>query len=419
MAIALNNSIGIASVHSPAFTVGSGSNRLLVVGIANGGAPVTAVDWNGTPLTKASLPTTNYACSIWYLIAPASGFFNINITTASSTFNGFAMDFTGAEQSTAVIDGNAESHPSPGSSDALNITTAHNNTFVVDCLFVNNSTTMTVDSSQTQLINSPIAGACSYRTVPSSFGVSPMSWTFGSSQFAEHIAVGFAGVIVKPEITFDAVSSGSNYGTTSDLTFSHTVGVGAKILLVGVSATSNLVPAATVTFNGVPMTLLTSKQADSSAAGFSYIFYLLNPPAGTHNIVVHTTTDGFGGDRIAGGLSLFGTDNSAPSNTATHADSSSSGQATIVTTVTGSLLFEVCCEYSNVDTVSPGSGQTNVITASKGCVAYRANTTPQSYTELFGFSSTFGRGYSVCLAEIIPGADNTSSFFSILSRRGN
>ena len=81
-------------------------------------------------------------------------------------------------------------------------------------------------------------------------------------------------------ITFDAASHGDGL-TGSTITWSHTVGSGSnRILIAGV--TSNNADLQTgATYNGVAMTL---GKKSSFTGPTMYLFYLLNPDSGAHDI---------------------------------------------------------------------------------------------------------------------------------------
>lgn len=198
MAIVLNNTTTFDTSTSISHTTGSGSNRLLVLGVSSSnGNRVSNVQYAGVSLTQASPNPSNYGCTIWYLIAPATGANNLTFTAPSwaASYVGYIMDFTGAEQSSAVVDGAVVANLSPASSSTLNVTTANNNTFIVDVIRANNSVSLTKWGSQTQVFNtwgSPSCAGGSKWTTPWAAGVYGMAWTLGSSQFGSHVAVGFA-----------------------------------------------------------------------------------------------------------------------------------------------------------------------------------------------------------------------------------
>jgi hypothetical protein len=120
---------------------------------------------------------------------------------------------------------------------------------------------------------------------------------------------------VGSSLTVDTTSSGpAGGGAAASITWSHTVGacLTNSILLVGVSIPtgSGAVDASTVTFNGVSLTKRVG--AGASNQNEASIWYLLNPPAGTHTILVTLggTTSGKG--PTAGGITLSHVDQANP-----------------------------------------------------------------------------------------------------------
>jgi hypothetical protein len=90
-----------------------------------------------------------------------------------------------------------------------------------------------------------------------------------------------------PSIAFDATSSAATSSGTS-LTFSHTTSGADRILLVGISEVeAGGAPdyITGVTYNGVSMTRVNTA-VPASANWRGYIYALVNPASGTHNVVV-------------------------------------------------------------------------------------------------------------------------------------
>jgi len=105
-------------------------------------------------------------------------------------------------------------------------------------------------------------------------------------------------------ISFDA-SSHDKDSDVSSLTFSHTVGSGSnRILVVGIYNKSGGDLVTSVTFNGTALTRLGTASGGSLNQG--YLYYLLNPDTGTHNIVV--TLSGETTALHAAAASFFGVD---------------------------------------------------------------------------------------------------------------
>lgn len=93
-------------------------------------------------------------------------------------------------------------------------------------------------------------------------------------------------------ITVDATSSGQGTGVNSK-TVSHVCSGADRILIVGVSnydaGSGGNDKVTGVTYNGVAMTLITKTQGDG-ADSWNYLYALVAPDTGTHNIVVSTST---------------------------------------------------------------------------------------------------------------------------------
>ena len=89
-------------------------------------------------------------------------------------------------------------------------------------------------------------------------------------------------------IAFDNSSSGTGSGTS--LTVAHTCAGSERILLVYVfsgyfgGGSGDRVTG--VTYNGVAMTLIKKVNHGTGGNEENYLFYLLNPASGNHNIVV-------------------------------------------------------------------------------------------------------------------------------------
>lgn len=159
-------------------------------------------------------------------------------------------------------------------------------------------------------------------------------------------------------ITIDAVSSSSGAGVSS-LTFAHTVAANAKILIVS-TGHANATPARTVsgiTYNGVALTA--ARQDANTPATVQWlngIWYLLNPPAGTADIVITLSgsVQGIGGC----GISAFSSD---PVNIVniTGATSSLGSPLTLnITPTAPSLIVDSMNVERGVSSLAVAAGQT-------------------------------------------------------------
>jgi hypothetical protein len=113
----------------------SGSNRLLIVGVAIFAAgSVTSITYNGVNLTKIRNDTQGvYNSELWYLVAPATGTNTVTVTlNASLTSIAVSVSFTGVAQ-TGSISSNAASTGS-GAICQNNITTIEANDWCISVI---------------------------------------------------------------------------------------------------------------------------------------------------------------------------------------------------------------------------------------------------------------------------------------------
>lgn len=144
-------------------TVGTGSNRILIVGVSirDEGEEVTGITRGVQTLTRAGERERNRArVEIWYLIAPNPGTATINITLSDDTeVVGGAVSLAGVNQSQDLTT-QFDSADNNNSTPSVNITPATVNAWVVDTLAFRqrggsaaNGATATVGAGQTQRWN--------------------------------------------------------------------------------------------------------------------------------------------------------------------------------------------------------------------------------------------------------------------------
>lgn len=159
-------------------------------------------------------------------------------------------------------------------------------------------------------------------------------------------------------MTVDAVSSGVGAGVSS-LTISHVVGVGAKILIVSTAHANNTTPRTVtgITYNGVA---LTAARQDTNTPGavqwLNGIWFLVDPPAGTHNIVISLSgsVEGIG----ARAYSVLGTQQSPQGVDTIGAQASGTSLSTNITPVVPSLLVD-CFSITGNLAITSAAGQIN------------------------------------------------------------
>jgi hypothetical protein len=135
----LGNSLSGTTFTTAAYTVSSGTCRMLVVPIATNTSTdlvTSVVDNNGSAtMTRAGVKTDpgNSSIYLYYLLAPASGSSTITVTLSSSAqmFVGIA-DYTGVKQS-AQPDGSVVTNISTGTNTSLttSITTTTDNDWMI------------------------------------------------------------------------------------------------------------------------------------------------------------------------------------------------------------------------------------------------------------------------------------------------
>jgi hypothetical protein len=168
----------------------------------------------------------------------------------------------------------------------------------------------------------------------------------------------------------------ADQSTTTSNTFSFTVpSITNGILLVGNSVNeSNPANRAItgITYNGVALTKIDAMDTGAGSTR-TELWYLINPPAGTANIVITYSGTGAPGGRRMGVLCLSGVDQSNPINASNKASGSTSSATVSVTPTTDNcwVVASACAQavltesggnterwYSNVSSTNNGAGGT-------------------------------------------------------------
>ncbi len=152
-------------------------------------------------------------------------------------------------------------------------------------------------------------------------------------------------------IALGAVSSTQGNGPT--LSVSHTIGSGAnRILVVGVA--SEREPVLSATYAGQSLTKIGS-QDDPANESRAELWYLLNPPVGTANVVVTLSNNR---ETVIGATSWTGVNQTTPLGTLSTANGNSGTASVNVASATGEVVVDVA---ANIDagllTVGPGQTQ--------------------------------------------------------------
>src|SRR5256712_3820101 len=231
------------------FTVGTGANRLLIVGGTVDNFAITGVTYGGTALTQAVADTQKPTGSIWYLVNPPSG--TASVVVSSSPSKGAiigVISFTGVDQSTPIpttaTNDNANGRTSPAT---VSITNANANAWVMDLVasghiggFTNGASTTTqwnLDSGSTNAGASSTTGPLSPSTVTN------FSWTLPTPDAWVDVAVEikpFAGTsqiistttgnfMVEPDVSASATGTPTT-STPSGYAWETPSAIGAQIV---------------------------------------------------------------------------------------------------------------------------------------------------------------------------------------------
>lgn len=139
-------------------------------------------------------------------------------------------------------------------------------------------------------------------------------------------------------IALDATSLTSAVGAAGSATFSHTIGAGVNITLwvaffIAGNTTDQL---SSVTYNGVAMTQVMTPVIDTgngNGPAVFYMYYMGNPPAGAHNIVITNSapTTSF---TNAAGVSYSGTNTSSQPDGTTNGTNTNPTTGAVTATIT-------------------------------------------------------------------------------------
>jgi len=151
-------------------------------------------------------------------------------------------------------------------------------------------------------------------------------------------------VIPPPSADFDSVgpsSAGQKAASVTVLSWSHTVGATANLLLVGFAWSGPLATqSATVTFNGVAMTRLATVATNNQTSGYVDVYYLKNPDVGAHTVSVTVPN---GGDMEGASVSYIGHDGSVPASVTAFGNSGTSSTGTATANVGTRIVGFFAC----------------------------------------------------------------------------
>jgi len=196
--IALNNVASTSGVVSnppfqitlSGFNAGTGSNRLLLVGVSANNNNVASVTFGGVALKQEAGSFYNNDAELWYLVNP-SGAADIVVTMAGATSVVVgAYAFSGVNQANPIPTQVTAHNTSPGS-PAISITTQYQNSWIVDLPSIYGGSTLgSPTCTQNWDINvaNAITGASS-STAAASAGAKTCGWTASNGDFWDDVAI--------------------------------------------------------------------------------------------------------------------------------------------------------------------------------------------------------------------------------------
>lgn len=147
-----------SSTHSWSHTIGSGSDRLLIVEITiedTAGTTITGVTYNSTAMTLVTSKAegSNYA-SMWYLLdasLPTTGAYTVEATASDAVTEWESAAKSYADIKQQAAEATATNSVNTGTTVDTNITTITNNALLVECVCSSvGAQTFTPDDGQTE-----------------------------------------------------------------------------------------------------------------------------------------------------------------------------------------------------------------------------------------------------------------------------
>jgi len=359
------NNAGSTTSLSYSFTVGTNSNRLLLVDLigdksADDISSVTYAGASMTLVTKVLTPSGPWHY-LYYLLGPASGTNNVVITAASPHYliSEAASWYNIAQTGPGAFTTNT-------AASSVTMTTSlpasPNNAIVAESIWA--PLNVLSDAGSSELVaDSAFQSLAIFSSVPApvtpAFPVS-MTNTWGGQDSASSIMASFSlASNGAAGITYDnSADGGNNGGSTTSLTYPYTVGSGSnRLLIVNLIGDTSADDISSVTYAGVAMTLLGKVQA--SANDWQYLYYLVNPPSGSNSIVVTAGSPHYLISQAASWFNVAQTAQPDAFTTNTGAATSTSITTSLTTVAAGSLVVQGIWSYGHL---AGGAGATPILT---------------------------------------------------------
>jgi hypothetical protein len=183
-----SSSVAVGTTATTTITIGSGTNRMLIITAVNGasGATGTTVSVNGTDATLLfATSTAARSCAIFYYPAPPSGVVNVSSSNPTASSWILASSYAGVNQSTPFDVTTSGSVGSPTTNATITITTTVANDWLVDAIA---RVTLTgFGASQTLIATSSQGGGDSYQPTTAAGSYSD-TYTFSNGVYIDCLA---------------------------------------------------------------------------------------------------------------------------------------------------------------------------------------------------------------------------------------
>jgi hypothetical protein len=359
------NNGGSTTTLTYSFTVGSASNRLLLVSLVGDATAddITSITYAGVSmalLKKIQTPGDRWHY-LYFLLTPASGTNNVVITAASAHYliseasSWFNVSQSGQPQASST------STAASGVSLTTTLPASSGSAIAVESMWAPQGIFPGSGSSEL-LEDAALQSLGMFSSVPSpvtqAFPTS-MTNTWGGQSAASSIAASFSlASSGTGGITYDnSADGGNNGGTTASLTYSYTVGTGtSRLLVVNLIGDTSADDISSITYGGTLLTLLGKVQAPSN--NWQYVYYLLNPASGPNNVVITAGSPHYLISQAASWYNVKQTAQPDASTTNTAPAASTSTTTSLTTVASGSLVVQGIWSYGHLAT---GSGATPIV----------------------------------------------------------
>lgn len=147
---------------------------------------------------------------------------------------------------------------------------------------------------------------------------------------------------------------------TSTVSWTHDAEGSHRLAVVGVSWGLNAATISSITYGGVPMSQVVTRNNTTKNVQIA-LWKLVAPPTGTQTIVV-TFSSSVGGNIMAGAVGFTGVDQTTPTGTPMSSTGGGNSIATTVTSGTNEVVIDTVVSDGNPSSLSAGSSQTTLWT---------------------------------------------------------